>query len=189
MDPHALFEEWLAEAQLAEPNDPTAMALATVDAEGRPSARMVLSKAHDEERLRLKHQSRQPKGARLAANPRVALLFHWKSLRRQLRVEGRSSRGSAIRRRIIISPPAPAIPSSAPGPPTSRGRSNRGRCVRGALRGDEGEVRRAVTCRARRAGGLAGRSRADRVLDPATTGPRPPTVRPRTASAGAKDPL
>jgi pyridoxamine 5'-phosphate oxidase len=78
MDPHSLFEEWLAEAVLGEPNDPTAMALATADADGRPSCRMVLLKGHDESR----------KGGELDANPRAALLFHWKSLRRQVRVEG-----------------------------------------------------------------------------------------------------
>src|SRR5687767_4935646 len=87
-DPHALFEEWLAEARLAEPNDPVAMALATADAEGRPSVRMVLLKGHDERGFVFYSNLDSRKGGELAANSRAALLFHWKSLRRQVRVEG-----------------------------------------------------------------------------------------------------
>jgi pyridoxamine 5'-phosphate oxidase len=88
VDPHALFEEWLAEAQLSEPNDPTAMALATADAEARPSVRMVLLKGHDARGFVFYSNMDSRKGGELAANPRAALLFHWKSLRRQVRVEG-----------------------------------------------------------------------------------------------------
>ena len=88
-DPHAIFEEWLAEARLSEPNDPTAMALATADAEGRPSVRMVLLKGHDERGFVFYTNLNSRKGIELAANPNAALLFHWKSLRRQVRVEGR----------------------------------------------------------------------------------------------------
>jgi pyridoxamine 5'-phosphate oxidase len=87
-DPHALFEEWLAEARLTEPNDPIAMALATADAQGRPSVRMVLMKGHDERGFVFYTNFDSRKGAELAANPQAALLFHWKSLRRQVRVEG-----------------------------------------------------------------------------------------------------
>ena len=87
-DPHAIFEEWLAEAALTEPNDPTAMALATADAEGRPSVRMVLLKGHDERGCVFYTNLGSRKGEDLAANPYAALLFHWKSLRRQVRVEG-----------------------------------------------------------------------------------------------------
>jgi pyridoxamine 5'-phosphate oxidase len=87
-DPHALFEEWLAEAQLAEPNDPTAMALATAAGDGRPSVRMVLMKGHDQRGFVFYTNRNSRKGAELAANPRAALLFHWKSLRRQVRIEG-----------------------------------------------------------------------------------------------------
>jgi pyridoxamine 5'-phosphate oxidase len=87
-DPHALFEEWLAEARLTEPNDPTAMALATADAAGRPSVRMVLMKGHDENGFVFYSNLDSSKGGELADNPRAALLFHWKSLRRQVRVEG-----------------------------------------------------------------------------------------------------
>ena len=88
MDPHALFEEWLAEAVISEPNDPTAMALATADREGRPSCRMVLLKGHDERGFVFYTNLDSRKGGELAENPRAALLFHWKSLRRQVRVEG-----------------------------------------------------------------------------------------------------
>ena len=87
-DPHALFEEWLAEAQLAEPNDPTAMAVATADAQARPSVRMVLMKGHDQRGFVFYTHTRSRKGEELAANPHAALLFHWKSLRRQVRAEG-----------------------------------------------------------------------------------------------------
>ena len=87
-DPHKLFDEWLAEAQLSEPNDPTAMALATADAEGRPSVRMVLMKGHDSRGFVFYSNLDSRKGEELAANPSAALLFHWKSLRRQVRIEG-----------------------------------------------------------------------------------------------------
>ncbi len=88
MDPHALFEEWLTEARMSEPNDPTAMALATADPAGRPSVRMVLMKGHDERGFVFYTNLDSRKGAELAANPAAALLFHWKSLRRQVRIEG-----------------------------------------------------------------------------------------------------
>jgi pyridoxamine 5'-phosphate oxidase len=87
-DPHGLFEAWLAEAREREPNDPTAMALATADAAGRPSVRMVLMKGHDARGFVFYTNLDSRKGAELAANPRAALLFHWKSLRRQVRIEG-----------------------------------------------------------------------------------------------------
>jgi pyridoxamine 5'-phosphate oxidase len=88
MDPHALFEEWFAEARLAEPDLPEAMALATADAAGAPSLRMVLLKGHDERGFVFYTNSRSRKGDELAANARAALLFYWKSLRRQVRIEG-----------------------------------------------------------------------------------------------------
>lgn len=87
-DPLSLFQEWLAEARLSEPNDPEAMALATADAEGRPSVRMVLLKGQDERGFVFYTNLDSRKGGELAANPEAALLFHWKSLRRQVRVEG-----------------------------------------------------------------------------------------------------
>lgn len=87
-DPHALFEEWFAEARLSEPNDAEAVALATADAAGAPSVRMVLMKGHDDRGFVFYTNSRSRKGGELAANPNAALLFHWKSLRRQVRIEG-----------------------------------------------------------------------------------------------------
>jgi pyridoxamine 5'-phosphate oxidase len=89
MDPHKLFEEWLAEAELGEPNDPSAMALATADAEGRPSVRMVLLKGHDERGFVFYSNGGSRKGEELDRNPVASLLFHWKSLRRQVRIEGK----------------------------------------------------------------------------------------------------
>ena len=88
LDPIALFREWLAEATQREPNDPTAMALATVGADGQPSVRMVLLKGVDERGFVFYTNLESQKGQELAANPRASLLFHWKSLRRQVRVEG-----------------------------------------------------------------------------------------------------
>ena len=88
-DPHALFAEWLAEAEASEPNDPNAMCLATCTPEGRPSARMVLLKGQDERGFVFYTNLESRKGEQLAANPFAALCFHWKSLRRSIRIEGR----------------------------------------------------------------------------------------------------
>ena len=87
-DPFTLFDTWFAEANTSEPNDPDAMALATADADGHPSVRMVLLKGHDERGFVFYTNLDSRKGGELAANPSVALLFHWKSLRRQVRIEG-----------------------------------------------------------------------------------------------------
>ncbi|ARU17048.1 pyridoxamine 5'-phosphate oxidase [Croceicoccus marinus] len=92
-DPFGLFGEWLAEAKASEINDPTAMALATASAGGAPSVRMVLLKGYGADLgqgggfvFYTNQESR--KAAEIAANPQAALLFHWKSLRRQIRIEG-----------------------------------------------------------------------------------------------------
>ena len=87
-EPFDRFAAWLKEAEAGEPNDPNAMALATADAEGRPSLRMVLLKGHDDRGFVFYTNLGSRKGEDLAANPYAALLFHWKSLRRQVRVEG-----------------------------------------------------------------------------------------------------
>ena len=87
-DPLALFAEWLAEARACEPNDPEAMTLATVDAEGLPDARMVLCKGIDAHGLVFYTNAESAKGEELKSAPRAALLFHWKSLRRQVRWRG-----------------------------------------------------------------------------------------------------
>lgn len=87
-DPFALFASWLADAEKTEPNDPNAMALATADADGLPNVRMVLLKGFDEQGFVFYTNAESAKGREIAANPRAALCFHWKSLRRQIRVRG-----------------------------------------------------------------------------------------------------
>jgi pyridoxamine 5'-phosphate oxidase len=87
-DPFALFDAWYAEAKTVEVNDPDAMALATATIDGAPSVRMVLLKGHGPEGFTFYTNAGSRKGGELAANPRAALLFHWKSLRRQVRIEG-----------------------------------------------------------------------------------------------------
>jgi len=93
-DPFALFDAWFAEARSSEPNDPGAMALATADANGVPSVRMVLLKGHGPEGFVFYTNEESEKGRELKENPSAALLFHWKSLRRQVRIEGRVERVS-----------------------------------------------------------------------------------------------
>lgn len=87
-DPFALFAAWFAEAKAAEPNDPDAMALATVDAAGLPDVRMVLLKQADERGFVFYTNEESAKGGELASNPKAALVLHWKSIRRQVRVRG-----------------------------------------------------------------------------------------------------
>jgi pyridoxamine 5'-phosphate oxidase len=87
-DPLSLFTEWLQAATRSEPNDPNAMALATVDAQGMPDARMVLLKGVEPEGFVFYTNLQSAKGEELAGQPMAALLFHWKSLRRQVRVRG-----------------------------------------------------------------------------------------------------
>jgi len=87
-DPFVQFRSWLAEAEKSELNDPNAMGLATVGADGYPSLRMVLLKGVDHGGFVFYTNLESRKGVELLANPRAALLFHWKSLRRQIRIEG-----------------------------------------------------------------------------------------------------
>lgn len=87
-DPIALFEAWFADACAHEANDPNAMALATATPDGLPSVRMVLLKGHGPDGFVFYTNFNSRKGGELATNPHVALLFHWKSLRRQIRIEG-----------------------------------------------------------------------------------------------------
>lgn len=87
-DPFALFDSWFAEARASEPNDSNAMALATTTPDGHPSLRMVLLKGHGPDGFVFYTNLDSRKGGELAANAHVALLFHWKSLRRQIRIEG-----------------------------------------------------------------------------------------------------
>jgi pyridoxamine 5'-phosphate oxidase len=93
-DPFALFDAWFAEAKASEPNDPNGMTLATADADGWPDARMVLLKGVDPRGFVFYTNTQSAKGRQLGDNPRAALLFHWKSLRRQVRVRGSVERVS-----------------------------------------------------------------------------------------------
>jgi len=87
-DPFALFQSWLKEAETTEPSDPNAMALATTAADGMPNVRMVLLKGVDERGFVFYSNADSIKGAELAANAKAALNFHWKSLRKAVRVRG-----------------------------------------------------------------------------------------------------
>lgn len=89
IDPIALFSAWYREAEAAEPVNPSAMTLATASAEGRPSARMVLLKGHDADGFVFYTNLNSAKSGELEANPHAALCFYWKSLARQVRIEGR----------------------------------------------------------------------------------------------------
>ena len=91
-DPFGLFDEWLKEAEAKELNDPTAMSVASVDAAGMPDVRTILLKGHDHDGFVFYTNFESAKGRQLLAQPKAALLFHWKSLRRQVRVRGPVSR-------------------------------------------------------------------------------------------------
>ncbi len=100
-NPYHLFDEWFAQASDSEPNDPNAMTLATANAQGQPSARMVLLKGHGpllegKGGFIFYTNLEGRKAADLAVNVNVALLFHWKSLRRQIRIEGPVTRVSDV---------------------------------------------------------------------------------------------
>ncbi len=87
-DPLALFQEWMKEAEASEANDPNAVALATAGSDGMPSVRMVLMKGASEGGFCFFTNDGSEKGLQLATNPQAAMCFHWKSLRRQIRLEG-----------------------------------------------------------------------------------------------------
>lgn len=86
--PLEIFAAWFAKARESEPNDPEAVAVATATADGAPSVRMVLMKHFDEQGFVFYTNGHSRKGREIAANPQAAMLFHWKSLRRQVRIEG-----------------------------------------------------------------------------------------------------
>lgn len=88
-NPFALFEQWYAEARAGEPSDPNAMALATSDAAGRPSVRMVLLKGLDDRGFVFYTNFESRKGREILGNGMASLCFHWKSLKRQIRIDGR----------------------------------------------------------------------------------------------------
>ena len=87
-EPFRLFAKWFSDAEKSEPNNPNAMALATVDAEGLPDVRMVLLKGFDEAGFVFYSNNESAKGREMAANPKAAIAFHWKSLDRQIRIRG-----------------------------------------------------------------------------------------------------
>ena len=89
-DPFARFQDWMAEAEAREPTEPNAMTVATATPDGVPSARAVLLKGVDRRGFVFYTNMQSRKGGELTANPRIALLFHWKSLGRQVRIEGRA---------------------------------------------------------------------------------------------------
>lgn len=91
-DPIAIVQRWLAEAEVSEPNDPNAMALSTVDADGMPNARMVLLKDIEDDAFVFYTNYDSAKGGELATNAKAAFVMHWKSLRRQVRVRGTVTR-------------------------------------------------------------------------------------------------
>src|SRR5690606_27295028 len=88
MEPYRLFAQWLADAEKSEPNDPNAVALATVDAEGMPNVRMVLLKGFDERGFVFYTNFDSAKGQEILGQRKAAMCFHWKSLRRQVRLRG-----------------------------------------------------------------------------------------------------
>jgi pyridoxamine 5'-phosphate oxidase len=95
-EPFRLFAEWLEEAARSEPNDPNAMSVATVDADGMPDVRMVLLKGFEENGAVFYTNTDSRKGRELEGRPKAALLFHWKSLKRQVRMRGAVERVSEI---------------------------------------------------------------------------------------------
>lgn len=90
-DPFSLFDTWFTEARATEINDSNAMTIATADAAGQPSARMVLLKGHGPDGFVFYTNQQSHKAGDIAENPKAAILFHWKSLRRQIRIEGHVS--------------------------------------------------------------------------------------------------
>ncbi len=88
LNPFALFQSWLKEAEGSEPSDPNAMALATAGADGMPNVRMVLLKGVDESGFVFYSNADSVKGAEISANPKAAINFHWKTLRRAVRAQG-----------------------------------------------------------------------------------------------------
>lgn len=133
IDPIALFSAWYREAEAAEPVNPSAMTLATATPEGRPSARLVLLKGHDADGFVFYTNLNSAKSGELDANPHAALCFYWKSLARQVRIEGRVEPVSAADA-DAYSPAGPGAARSAPGPPISPSPWNRGKFSNSAPR-------------------------------------------------------
>ena len=172
-DPFALFDSWFAEASESEINDPEAMALATADDDGRPSVRMVLLKGHGPDGFVFYTNQRSRKGEELAANPHAALLFHWKPLRRQVRIEGPVTIVSVRGGGRLLCEPQPQIPRSERGRRTNPGRFRAERNSRTDM-GSCATSSKARASRARRTGAASGHPGKLRILE------RPPAPAPRT---------
>ncbi len=125
-DPYALLETWLKDANASEPNDSTAMSLATVDADGMPDVRIVLLRGLDPENgLQFYTNYDSAKGEQLAAHPKAALCFHWKSLRRQVRVRGTIEKSTSEQSDTYFSQRAPQSRIAAIASDQSRPLDNR----------------------------------------------------------------
>ena len=165
VDPHALFEEWFAEARLGEPNDADAMTLATADADGRPSARMVLLKGHDPRGFVFYTNSRQPEGrrARRQSARGPALPLEVAAPPGPDRGAGRA--GERRRGRCLFRHPVARFPARRLGLGPVRGRWRAATCSRRATRALAEEYEGARSAASAALVGLSGRARADRILD------------------------
>ena len=121
-EPLRLFAAWLTDATASEPRDPTAMTLATVDADGLPNVRMVLLKGFDERGFVFYTNMDSQKGQELGAHPQAALVFYWKSLNRQVRVRGTVERVTDAEADAYFASRARSRPRSAPGQASSQRR-------------------------------------------------------------------
>src|ERR1700709_525192 len=110
-EPFALFAEWFADACKSEPSDPNAMSLATVDASGLPDLRVVLMQGYAADGCGFYSHIASAKGRELAANPKAALLFHWKSLRRQVRIRGNVTQVTEAEADAHFAPPPKQAPT------------------------------------------------------------------------------
>ena len=157
-DPLALFADWYAEAAKSEPNDPTAMALATVGPDGMPSVRMVLLKDYDAAGFVFYTNYESRKGQHLLAHPKAAMLFHWKSLRRQVRLEGPVIADHAGGGRRLFRHPRARQPDRrlGLGPVAAAGEPLRAGKARGRVRR---QAPRRARCRGRRIGRASACSR------------------------------
>ena len=140
IDPFALFEEWFAEAQASEPNDPHAMAVATVDAAGLPDVRMVLMNARDHRGFVFFTNFDSRKGEELLAHPKAALVFHWKSLRRQVRARGPVEIVTDAEADAYFATRSRGSPDRRPAPAGSRARSTASATLMAAVERLEAEL-------------------------------------------------
>ena len=173
-EPFALFETWFAEAKSSELNDPEAMALATVDGDGLPNVRMVLLKGIDgpgrpDRGFVFYTNVESAKGREVLGQGKAALCFHWKSMRRQIRVRGAAAPVDDCRSRCVFRLPCPRQPHrrvglaavEAAGKPLCSGEGGR-RCSRRGIRSAKFRGRRigrgSASCRSRSSSGTIGRS-------------------------------